>query len=94
MRLLRDAVCVSLLGHEPTQDLGTSRSRQDGVDGDARARDRLGKPAGDRELCGLGHAVVEHFLGDVDCRLTADEHDFPRAHLIDCLRALQRPRRP
>ena len=47
--LQRNSVGVSLLGHEVAEDLRAGGSRQHGVDGDARTRDRFGKPARDRD---------------------------------------------
>ena len=55
--------------------LGRGRSGEHGVDGDGRARGGFGEAAGDGELGGLGHAVVDHFHGDLESRFTGDEDD-------------------
>ena len=56
--------------------LGVGRaggSRQQRIDGDARALQLHGEAARDRELRGLGHAVVDHLARDVEGGFAGDE---------------------
>src|SRR5260370_37456959 len=75
-----DFLCrkILLFGHvfnELAGALGSSRTGENGVDGDAGARDGFGDAAGNRYLRGLGHAVVNHLGGDMLPGFAGEEND-------------------
>ncbi len=71
---------------ETGHPFGGGGPRQHTVDGDASAGEGLGQAARDRQLCGLGHAVVNGFGWNLQRRFAGDEDDpapVARSHAAD-----------
>src|ERR1700704_3007073 len=69
---------VLLFGHifqEAADTFGGGGTGQNGIDGYAGAGDRLGEAARNRDLRGLGHAVVNHFGRNVLGGFAGDKND-------------------
>src|SRR5262249_26083579 len=62
--------------------LRPSGAREHGIDGDAASRAVLREAARNRQLCGLGHSVVDHLHRDLDPTLAADEDHASPATLL------------
>ena len=76
-----DALGLGPLGAQPVGVLGVGRAGQQGVHRDAGAGQLHRHAARDRELRGLGHAVVDHLLRDVERRFARHEDDAAPAAL-------------
>ena len=63
--------CATKAGHA----FGSGGAGKDGIDGDSGAGGRLGKTAGDGELGGFGHAIMDHFDRDLQAGFAGDEND-------------------
>jgi hypothetical protein len=61
--------------HEGLDALRHRRPRQHRIDGDRGAAGHLGEAARHRKLCGLGGAVVDHFLRNIQRGFRRDEND-------------------
>src|SRR5262249_20898182 len=56
------------------EDLGIGRTGKHSVDRDTRSGNEFGQSPGNTEHCGLGYAIVDHVLGNVEPGFTADKH--------------------
>src|SRR5207302_7960667 len=77
-----ERLAAAELCHKVFQAGGVSRPWKDGVDGDSCPTAILRQTTRNRELSGLRHAVVNHFLGSKNGALAANKNNSPPILLL------------